>query len=95
MINLSEVFEKHSKEYLKDENITQKLHKRLDVCAFLILDNLVPAEGDMITATEHDQIFLDVDLEQLAEVATEEDIANLIRCGVRLCSEYDSLCMFV
>ena len=96
MINLKETFEKFSDEYIKFENVRQRLHHRPDICAFLILDKLIPVFGkDMVSAAEHDEIYLDTDIERLAEVATEEDIADLVRCGVRFCNEYDCLCMFV
>ncbi len=49
----------------------------------------------MVSAAEHDEILLDVDLEELAKVATEEQIVELIRCGVRYDSSTDSLAMFV
>lgn len=95
MIDLKETFDKFSDEYIKFQNIGQRLHHRPDICAFLILDKLIPDEKDMVSAAEHDEIYLDTNIERLAEVATEEDIADLIRCGVRLCDEYDCLCMFV
>jgi len=58
--------------------------KRRDLNAFLLLERLVPGEGDMISAAEHDEFFLDVGLEELAKVATEEDVKTLLRCGVTI-----------
>lgn len=94
MINLKEEFEKHEDEYLKFERIESPLHTRHDVAAFLLLDKLVPGSRGMIAAAEHDEMFLETDMEELAKVATTDDICTLVRCGVRF-GDYDSLCMFV
>lgn len=82
-------------EYLHFERIEKPLHPRPDICAFLRLHELVPGTRDMVSAAEHDEIFLDVDLEQLAAVATEDDVVYLQRCGVRLDESGDGLAMFV
>lgn len=50
---------------------------RPDLIAFNLLDKLVPGTRDIISAAEHDQFYLDVSVEALAEVATEEDIRTL------------------
>jgi hypothetical protein len=95
MIDLEATFEKHNDEYMKFERVENKLHSRPDLCAFLLLDKLLPNEGrDMVCAAAHDKIFLDADPEKLAEVATEEDILTLTRCGVRYDSGTGSLAMF-
>lgn len=95
MIDLEATFDKYDNEYLKFERVENKLHSRPDLCAFLLLDKLMPSDGrDIICAAEHDEIFLDADCEKLAEVATEDDILTLTRCGVRYAGEVDSLAMF-
>lgn len=95
MIDLDATFEKHSGNYMNFDAVEKKLHSRPDLCAFLLLDKLLPNAGrDMVCAAEHDEIFLDADCEKLAEVATEEDILTLTRCGVRYDSDTDSLAMF-
>lgn len=104
MIALGATFEKHSDEFLKFERVENPRHQRPDLCAFLMLHDLSPMPPlrgsgsmarDMVSAAEHDEIFLDVDCNTLAMNATEADIVTLIRCGVRFSEEYDSLCMFV
>ena len=96
MINLNETFEKFEDEYIKFERVENKLHPRPDVCAFLLLDKLVPPKGrNMVCSAEHDEVFLDVDCDKLAEVATEDDVLALTRCGVLYDHEFDSLAMFV
>ena len=96
-MNVEEMFEKHSDEYIKFENVPleRKLSNRPDLCAFLLLEKLVPDTTDIVASAEHDEIFLGVDLDALEKVATEEDIITLIRCGVHYNSEYNALTMFV
>jgi hypothetical protein len=86
MINLQEAFEKYSSESHTFPQIQNPLHpKRPDIAAFLLLDKLVPNDGyNIIGGAGHDVIWLDTNIELLAEVATEEDILYLVRCGVRL-----------
>ena len=94
MIDLEATFEKHADEYLAFDRVENKLHARPDLCAFLLLDKLVPGEGeDIISASEHDQFYLSVEPDELAEVATEDDILTLVRCGV-MYSEDEGLSMF-
>lgn len=96
MIDLNEAFERHNDEFLKFELVENKLHSRPDLCAFLLLDKLIPSDSrDMVCAAEHDQIFLDTDCGKLAEMATEDDIITLTRCGVFYEDDTDSLAMFV
>lgn len=94
MLNLAEVFKKFDGDYIKFERIENKLSGRPDLHAFLLLDKLMPGTRDMVSAAEHDEIYLDVDCEKLAEVASEHDILALTRCGVRYDEDTDSLCMF-
>lgn len=95
MIDLDATFEKHNDDYMKFDRVENKLHSRPDLCAFLLLDKLMPNAGrDMVCAAAHDKSFLDADCEKLAEVATEADILTLTRCGVRYDNDTDSLAMF-
>lgn len=96
MIDLAKVFEKFEDDYLTFDKLENQLYPRPDICAWMILDKLVPAKSrGMVCSAGHDEIWLDVDCEDLAKVATEQDIQNLIRCGIRYSNEYDALCMFV
>ena len=81
---LEELFEKHDEEMCKFERVADKLSRRADLHAFLLLDRLVPGEMDIVACAEHDQIMLGVDLEELAAVVTEEQVIDLVRCGVML-----------
>lgn len=94
MLDLEVIFDKYEDEHLKFESIQNPLHPRPDICAFLLLHNLVPSGKDIVSAAGHDEIWLDVSPESVAQVATEEDILTLIRCGVML-SDDESFSMFV
>jgi len=81
---LRQLFKLHSAEYLDFELVQNKRSRRADIHAFLLLDSLLPAEGNMISCAEHDEFWLEVDLEQLAKVITEDQVVELIRCGVQM-----------
>lgn len=96
MIELKAAFEKYNLEHLEFDRVLHKLNNRPDLCAFLLLDKLVPApDHEMVTSSNHDEVFLHTDCEELAKVATDEDILMLTRCGVRYDTEYECLAMFV
>ena len=91
--DLSEIFELENDEFIKFERVENPLHPRPDICAFLLLDKLVPDTQDIVCATSHDEIHLSVDPEELAKVITRADIITLVRCGVMYSG--DGLSMFV
>lgn len=70
-------------------------HGRKDLLAFNMLDKLVPGTKNIIGSAEHDVIYIDIDIEDLADVIIEEDARELVRCGVLFFEEYESLGMFV
>jgi hypothetical protein len=90
---MANLFSDENDERGKFDRVKNRLHKRPDLHAFLLLDQLVPGNFDMVSAAAHDEIFLDTNPEKLAEVAAREQVIDLIRCGVRYSD--DSLCMFV
>ena len=97
MVDVEAFFKQHGDdEYLKDQNIKpeRRLHRRRDMNAFLLLDRLIPKNSVMIDGAQHDVFYLNVAPEELGEVATEEDILDLIRCGVHYDDETDSLAIF-
>lgn len=96
MLDLEALFEKHEDEYIKFERETAPRHPRPDICAFLMLHELAPGKTgrDMIGAAEHDEIWLDVDVDTVAEYANEQQIVTLIRCGVRFDRENHAFAMF-
>ena len=90
-----EQYEKHEAEFLEFARVQNKTSGRADLHAFNLLDRLVPGKSDIVSAAEHDEIWLDVSPEELAKAATEEQIIELIRCGVRYDEGTDSLALFV
>lgn len=96
MIDLRETFEKYHDDFLKFDKVENPLHPRSDICAFLLLDKLLPDPGrGIIGNADHEVIYLGVSTNALAEVATEEDILTLTRCGVMYDNENECLSMFV
>ncbi len=91
----SEQYEKYNDEFLKFDRVENKTSKRADLHAFNLLDKLVPGDCDIVCSAEHDEIWLDVRPEELSKVATEEQIIELIRCGVRYDTGTDSLALLV
>lgn len=93
---IDELFEKHEEESHKFERITNKLATRADIHAFILLDRLFPSDNgaDIISCAEHDQIWISIETERL-ETLTEDNIVELMRCGVWWESQFDSLSMFV
>lgn len=81
---LAELFEKYTDdgEYLEFEKIENPKSKRPDLNAFILLDSLVPSDCDIVSCAEHDEFWLDVSPEEVAKVATPEQILELVRCGV-------------
>lgn len=92
---LKQWFEKYEDEYLKFEDVKDKRSLRPDLHAFIILSELVVSDRDIVSASGYEEIWLDVDIEALSEVITEEIAIDLIRCGVRLDTDREWLCMFV
>lgn len=89
-----ELVTKDGEEFLKYDRVTGKHTRRKDLHAFIILDTIFPGTSDIVASAEHDQIWLDVDSEQI-ERLTDDQILMLSRCGVFYDSEVDSLAMFV
>lgn len=84
---LESLFEKHSGEYLKFAKVQNKRSNRADLHAFMLLDSLVSGTQHIISHSEHDEFWLSVGPEELAQVITEEQVIELIRCGVRFDGE--------
>jgi hypothetical protein len=82
-MDVKELFEKHNDEHGEFDKIENKRSTRPDLHVFLLLDELFPSDNgsDIVSAAEHDQIWLDVSEEQM-ETLTEPQILELVRCGV-------------
>jgi hypothetical protein len=95
-MDVREAFERFNEaEFLRFDRIKNPPVRRPDLCAFTLIDKLVPDSGDIISGAEHDVIYLSVDIDDIEDTATEDDVLYLTRCGVLLNNEYDCLMMFV
>lgn len=81
-------------EYLKFELVANKRSNRMDLHAFMLLDSIWPNKRVMILAAKHDEIWLDIDEEEIEQL-TDDQILELSRCGVRHDDDTGSLAMFV
>lgn len=82
-------------EYLSTNNLAAPRSKRRDLHAFLLIDQLLPNSDTVLTAAEHDVVFINADLDELSEVISKEQVLDLLRCGVRVDQYGDGLMMFV
>jgi hypothetical protein len=99
-MTLEEIFEHLSEvENLSclsfEKKVANKLSKRSDLHAFILLDKLFPNDDrDIVSCAEHDEIYLDIDTDKLLEIATIDQIRELVCCGVHFDSSLPSLKMF-
>ena len=92
---MTALFQKHSDEYLKFENVLLRLSLVPDLCAFLILESIAHTATHIVVCAEHDEIWLSHDPEIVAANATEEQLIDLLRCGVLWDASTDSFRMNV
>jgi hypothetical protein len=95
MLNLSEIFKKYESHYHRFDEIENPKTKRSDLQAFLIIDSIFDDDKKIISGVDTYSIYLNVEIEELAKRATEEQIIDLIRCGVSYEEKYDSLTIMV
>lgn len=92
------LWESVNDEFLRFENIPvgDRPFSSPDLCAFALLDKRYPSDRniDMVSAAEHDEIWLRIEDWQIATLSKEE-ILYLTRCGVRHEDDFDGLAMFV
>lgn len=90
-------FKKNEDEHGRFDNIPpeRRYSEARDLNAFILLDKLLPGKRTQILASAgHDEVYLSPDIEDLG-VLTEENLLDLIRCGIWLSRETDSLVKFV
>lgn len=91
---MADIFKEFEDEFLKFDNVNNKMSQRADLHAFMLLDKLVPGRSDIVSGAEHDEIFLGISPEDLIKVATKDQLLDLHRCGVMHNNQFDSLTMF-
>lgn len=81
------------REYLKFDRVVEREFptERPDLYAFLLLDKLLPGKSDIVKGAEHDQLWLDTDVDELARVITLEQAVTLLRCGISYDDDVDRL----
>lgn len=84
-------FDAHSDEYHKFDRIAQWFNRVPEIHAFILLSNLMPKLDNIVSAAEHDIIYLSPNCEELFKVAESYHLIDLIRCGVLYDSYNDSL----
>lgn len=96
MLDIKALAKKYEKERNKFENVAAKRSEYRDVHALLLLAEIIGKPGyKIISAAEHDIVYLEPSLEVIAHVATEDQFIELLRCGVHIDRDTDSLAMFV
>ena len=81
---LRDFYNAHSDEYHKFENVKEKCCTRPDLNAFMLLHDLIPGTEHIIGGSEHDEFYINIEVSDLLKVATEEQLLDLYRCGVRV-----------
>lgn len=93
-MNLQERFDQFDDDFLKFKRIENPKSKRPDLHAFLLLEEIFPGrDRDLICSAAHDAIWLDINEDEVGKL-TDDQILELVRCGVRLDTDDYSLCMF-
>ena len=97
-MNGIEIFKKYEdvidNEFLKFDNVKNKNSNRKDLHAFILLDKLFPGKEDILSFASHDEVTLSINYDQIKTLC-EDDVIDLMRCGVIYESDYDCLKMFV
>lgn len=89
---LQDLFEKHNDEYIMFRLVEPKRSRRADLHGFILLDELVPGDRDILAGADLDEVYLSIDVDALAAVITEAQVIELVRCGVQY--NENGLCMF-
>jgi hypothetical protein len=81
-MDIYERFEQFEDDYLEFDKVENKLSKRKDLHAFIMLDKLFPDHMNIICNAEHDEFWLEIEEDDI-ETLTDDQILELTRCGVR------------
>lgn len=96
--SVEELFERRIQQFeddfLKFDGVESKFSTRPDLHAFIFLDRLLPeTDRDIVCSAGHDQIWLDVSVEILNPLITDDELRDLVRCGIMYDTD-DGLTMF-
>lgn len=95
------LFAKYTDEHGEFMKVNPKRTERKDLHAFLLIDELVPLnprtphgfQRKLLTSSSGEEVYLGVDASKVAARITEEQVLELVRCGVSF--DGDSLSIFV
>jgi hypothetical protein len=92
-------FEERADDFGKIEDVktARRLHRRADLNAFLLLDKLLTNGNDsaILVDARNEQVWLSPKPWEVMQRASEEDLLDLVRCGVFYDEDNDSLSMYV
>lgn len=81
-------------EGCKFERVQNKLSQRADLHAFLLMDRILPSSDNIISRAEHKEIYFSVQIDDFASVVTQDEVLELVRCGVSYDGHFNCLYMF-
>jgi hypothetical protein len=86
---IEDVFFDNHAEHGEFDRVMNKKHSRRDIHAFLLLAEILdPSEENIVGCVMHDKIGLNADIGDLEDRITEDQVIELIRCGVFLGEGY-------
>lgn len=92
-MNAKELFDKHENEFLNyraDPSLEDKVHD------FVVFESLVKfvKRGDLICNLGYEEIYLNVDVAEVVNTLSEDELVRLIRCGLRYSECHECFVMF-
>lgn len=100
-MNIKQFMARHSDEFGKFDRINNPPSTHRDLCALLILSRFMDPYSDVINSAESKKgncagvIVFELPIHEVERMATENQVIQLIRCGVEYNSEYDALVMYL
>ena len=91
---MGRLFEKHHVESLEWDKVDPKMSDCRDLHGMLMLHALCPTTNDIVSAADHDQIWFSADPEIVAGNITEDQIKDILRCGLSY-SDHEGFYSFV
>lgn len=81
---IADTFEEHRTEFIEFSKVQNPENPARDLCALLILARVcpLPRGSKAIAHADHDEVFLEWGVGDLAGKITAEDVIRLLRCGV-------------
>lgn len=94
---MADLFEKQNKEYLQFANVIVRFCNRPDLHAMILLNEIADDDCSDIVCRAPDtynEFAFRLDVDNIAANITEEQIIDLIRCGVMYDKQHNILTMF-